>query len=78
MGEVVKPKQEDNHFGSCPECGHADRYLNFRRDHWFVCDEHEVRWWVGANLFSSWRYETEQDWEANGQLLVGYREVEPS
>jgi hypothetical protein len=78
MSNVKQSGQEANYFGSCPECGNADRYLNFHRDHWFVCDEHEVRWWVGSNLFSSWRDETEEDWEANGQLLMGYRQVKPS
>ena len=78
MTDVMEPGQESNYFGSCPECGRAARYLNFHRDHWFVCDEHKVRWWGGSNMFSNWRYETEEDWEANGKLLMGYREVEPS
>jgi hypothetical protein len=78
MSDVVEPRTEANYFGSCLECRRNDGYLNFHTDHWFVCDEHKLRWWGGSNLFSSWRDETEEDWQANGELLMGYREVEPS
>lgn len=63
-------------FGGCPECGSSDGYLNVGRDHWFKCDEHESRWHAGSNLFSSWHEESEEVWEKNASLLVGYREVE--
>jgi hypothetical protein len=76
MGEVVN-LPEPNPFGDCPKCGKNDGYVNIQRAHWFVCDEHGVKWFVGTNLFSGWRYESEQDWEHNYALLAGYREVEP-
>jgi hypothetical protein len=51
-------------FGLCPHCHKIDGdYVG--RSHWFLCDEHKVKWLVGANLFSSWRHETEEEqWQA--------------
>jgi hypothetical protein len=66
-----------NYFGGCPTCGGCDGYLNLRRDHWMVCHACKTRWVIGANLFSSWRDETEADWERNYLLLSGYRQVKP-
>ena len=49
-----------SHFGFCPICRKADGCLNIGKGHWLFCVEHKVRWFVGSNLFSSWRDETEQ------------------
>lgn len=65
------------HFGVCPECGKNDGYVNVNRAHFFVCDTHKVFWSAGGNLFSSWRDQTEADWQHNANLLDGYREVQP-
>lgn len=46
-------------FGGCPQCGGHDGVFNAGRGHWFVCHEHRTRWFVGSNLFSSWKLETE-------------------
>ena len=64
-------------FGGCPACGHNDGYLNIRRCQWFVCHKHRTKWLIGENLFSSWRRETEHDWQQNFELIQGYREVHP-
>lgn len=64
-------------FGGCPVCGKNDGYLNVGRCHWFMCDEHKTKWLRGANLFSSWRHETEADWEKNHERIKGYKEVTP-
>lgn len=71
----------DSHFGLCPRCADEDRWnegelLNYGRDHWIACHEHEVRWYVGANLFSSWREETDEVWKANAERIGTYIEVE--
>jgi hypothetical protein len=60
---VTKPKrnQDGGFFGSCPHCKNADGYLNIGRGHWMFCDEHRTRWFIGTNLFSSWRDETEAE-----------------
>lgn len=73
----VNPDPGMDHFGVCPECGRTDGFLNVGRNHWFVCHEHTAAWWVGGNLFSSWKDEDEDDWLANEALLLGYVEVEP-
>ena len=67
----------DEYFGGCPECGDSSGYLNVGRDHWAVCDEHRTAWNFGANLFSSWHEETENDWRRNEAKLKTYRVVEP-
>ena len=67
----------DNHFGGCPTCHKTDGFLNIGRDHWFVCHRHRTKWCVGSNLFSGWREQDEQHWQANRYRLAGYREVKP-
>lgn len=67
----------DEYFGGCPKCGKTDGYVNVGRSHWGVCDEHKTKWPIGANLFSSWKEETEKQWKRNANLLEGYTEVEP-
>jgi len=51
----------EGYFGLCPICKKTDGYLNVGRSHWFICEEHRVRWCIGANIFSSWRDETESE-----------------
>jgi hypothetical protein len=63
------------YFGWCPECGRNDGYLNVGRTHWFVCHAHRVRWNIGSNLFSSWRFEDGSTWDRNWNLIHTYREV---
>src|SRR4051794_25638716 len=66
-----------NYYGDCPRCRRSDGYVNVGRHHWIVCDACRTKWYVGSNLFSSWRDETLEVWEENAQLLSGYEEVEP-
>lgn len=78
---------EDGHtyFGGCPVCGDNDGYVNIGRGHWLVCKEHRTRWFIGSNLFSSWRDETPEEqrravdfmFDANDELREGWRDVEP-
>jgi hypothetical protein len=63
------------YFGGCPECG-RNACVNVGRDHWLVCEEHKKRDIIGSNLFSSWRHETEADWERNRMLLSECEEVD--
>ncbi len=67
----------DEYFGGCPECGKCDGFLNLGRDHWAICSEHRTRWCFGSNLLSSWRNETEEDWQRNREKLADYQKVEP-
>ena len=66
------------YFGGCPHCGRNDGYLNIGREHWFVCHRHRAKWWVGSNLFSCWREETEETWRKNAYLMAIYYEAEPN
>jgi hypothetical protein len=72
-------KVGDYHFGVCPVCHKTNGYLNAGRSHRFYCEEHRKSWCVGSNLFSSWRFETEEEqrrkWDEIG--LDGFEEVEP-
>jgi hypothetical protein len=51
----------NDYFGVCPHCGKNDGYLNVGKGHWFFCKEHRLKWLIGANLFSSWRDQTEAE-----------------
>jgi hypothetical protein len=66
-----------DYFGGCPWCGQTDGYRNVGRDHWFFCRTHKTKWWVGSNLFSGWRDETEQEQRNARRLLSEFTEVEP-
>ena len=68
----------EDHFGGCPICGCCDTCLNIGRSHWYVCHQHKVRWNVGENLFSSWRNETEDDWQRNWMQIGEYKNIDPS
>ena len=69
--------RSDGRYGLCPRCHSTDGYVNFGRDHWFTCNTHKVRWLFGANIFSSWRYESEEEWRENHAQYDNYEEVEP-
>jgi hypothetical protein len=65
-------------FGGCPTCLRNDGYLNVGRDQWFFCRTHQVKWCRGANLISTWRMETEADWEENKKILGEFGTAEPA
>jgi hypothetical protein len=48
-------------FGLCPHCHKTDGYMNVGRDHWYYCSEHRTKWWIGANLFSVFEEDEEED-----------------
>jgi hypothetical protein len=73
-----KPKREDvDCFGGCPRCWRNDGYLNVGYEPWYICHRHRVKWLVGEDLFSGWRYETNLEWQANAARICGYRVVDP-
>ena len=69
----------NNHFGLCPVCHRTDGYANAGKSHIFFCKEHQKSWFVGANLFSSWRDQTEEEqrriWDEIG--LEEFERVKP-
>src|SRR5690349_20075353 len=72
-----RPTNTEHYDGACPKCGNCSGYLNIRKSHWCHCDEHRTKWWIGENMYSSWRSETEEVWRRNRDRLAYYREVEP-
>jgi len=76
MGMLIYLRSEDA-FGTCPTCNKTDGYINVGRGHWFVCHEHRVKWFVGSNLFDSWKCETveEQKGRYDELGLGSYREL---
>jgi hypothetical protein len=70
-------ERERGYFGLCPKCRRTDGYLNVGRDHWFVCDAHRLRWYVGSNLFSCWRDEPDSLHAENKRMLETFAECEP-
>jgi hypothetical protein len=68
----------DRPFGCCPECGECAGPANVGRNHFFYCEKHRMKWNYGSNVFSSWRYETEEEQIANYDRidLGNFREVE--
>jgi hypothetical protein len=72
---LPRPATRDEDFGGCPTCGMTNGFVNDGADHWFVCDRHKVKWYVGSNLFSSWRDRTAQDRFRNRDLLGSHQQV---
>src|SRR5262249_15972331 len=66
------------YFGGCPHCGKTDGFFNLGRAHFFVCDEHPVKWFVGENLFRGWKEKTREVWEPNARQFGHYTDVEPA
>jgi hypothetical protein len=78
MTTTTRP-QADGYFGVCPICKNHDGYVNAGRTHVFVCDEHKVSWIAGANIFSDWREQTEDEqrqiYESRG--VGDYQRIDP-
>lgn len=80
MAEIIpfpSPVRTDEYFGGCPECGQAEEHFNRGPNHYGACNTHQTCWWFGSNLFSSWRDETQEIWDANAARFAGYASVDP-
>lgn len=61
----------------CPVCCYpGEGPINLQKAHFFICRRCKVSWFLGANLFDSWRRETPADWERNERLLSEFRVIE--
>ena len=83
-GNVIRPQfgpkppvTTDEYFGGCPECGKTSGYIDHGQDHWFCCDAHRTRWYIGSNLFSSCQEAQGQDEIAQNTKVLTYRVVAP-
>jgi hypothetical protein len=54
-----------------------DGWINIGATHWHRCDKHKVKWWIGSNLFSGWRDQTEDEQRKiyNDLAMDEYREI---
>lgn len=66
-----------DYIGRCPDCLRRAPFLNIGRDHWAYCPVCRFRWYIGGNLFSGWRDETEERWQENERRLAACRGVTP-
>ncbi|WP_073167595.1 hypothetical protein [Desulfofundulus australicus] len=61
----------------CPVCCYpGEGPINIEKANFFVCERCGVSWYVGWNLFSSWRKETPADWERNRFFLSRFKGIE--
>ena len=74
--QKVKAIGNGHYFGHCPDPEHENYYLNINRGHWMVCDHCKIKWFIGENLFSSWRKEDKALWKANADKIRNYKEVD--
>lgn len=69
-GATTKDHDAPGHyFGLCPVCHSHTGSLNIGRSHWQYCTEHKKKWCLGANLLSSWKYETVEEQRAEYDAL---------
>jgi hypothetical protein len=79
IDQAIAEKNFKDHFGACPHCRQFDGIMNVGKGHWLFCDEHKVRWFVGSNLFDSWKQETEEEQRAiyDAKDFGSYQDVSP-
>jgi hypothetical protein len=58
---TAEERANESYFGGCPQCGKNDGYVNAGRTHIFFCKAHRTKWIFGANIFSDWRDQTEDE-----------------
>ena len=56
--------------------GHETRLFNIGRGHFVACDRCRTFIFVGSNLMSGWRAESEDIWRANSKSVEGYEFIE--
>lgn len=69
--------RQDDYFGLCPECHLCDGMVNIGSSHWLFCEIHKLTWCFGANIFSSWKYETRRVQQKSRDLIASFEVVEP-
>jgi hypothetical protein len=63
--------------GECPQCHSVGNgFRNYGKHNWVTCERCRVGWYVGYNLFSTWKQETKEDWERNGEYLSGFKLID--
>jgi hypothetical protein len=71
-------RSREHHFHGCPECSPErgpDDVYNAGKSHRGACHTHKTSWWLGSNLLSGWRDETEADQRERWCEMDGYQDV---
>ena len=53
----------------------GNKYQNIYKTQWGYCEECKEKWVIGINIFSSWRYETKENWIENEKFLTDFKLV---
>jgi len=61
--------KETTYWGVCPVCHASPQWLIVGAAHWCYCLEHQVKWFVGESMFSSWMDETNEEQKAEYDAL---------
>jgi len=56
--------------------GHETRLINIGRAHFVACDTRRTCIWVGSNLISGWRVESEAVWRQDRKSIRRCRRLE--
>ena len=80
---IFDHKRDGYHFGHCLNEDHDNYYCNVKfkgdtvgKNQVMYCQECKICWLIGRNLFSSWRYETEEDWERNYEMIKDFEYID--
>ena len=76
MSNDAQTATTDNHFGGCPKCGANTGMIHVGRHEWCYCTDHKLAWYVGSNLSSAWRDQTDADLQDNRQFLESLEVVD--
>jgi hypothetical protein len=77
VNQMTDTKVFNDYFGGCPECGGNHGCVSIGRDHWIVCHDHKTKWWIGSNLFSTWRDLSPAEHRWHERVLASYTKVQP-
>lgn len=75
--QAVNDREQHLYHGcsECPPQRGPDDIYNAGRSHWGACHVHRTAWWIGSNLFSSWRDETEAEQRERYREIEGYADM---
>lgn len=64
-------------YGVCPICRKQGDCLSVNSRQWYVCKEHKYKWFIGTNVFNTWRSMTVDEFNRNEDILMQLKRVVP-
>lgn len=64
-----------SYFGHCDNCNSCG-IMHVGRHHYGLCNKNKTFWYIGSNLLSGWREQTEEQKNENIEYLSNLKEVE--